>query len=67
MKLTIKKHPSIGTNEAFVGDLMVGIFEQMTPGSDTYSFMTKCSHDKLTGDHYIAIGKGLNKLNSTVS
>lgn len=63
MKLLVKKHPANGADEAFVGSLKLGIFEQMTPGSDLYSFMTNCSHDKLTGDHYIAIGEHLNELN----
>ena len=63
MVLVVKKHKTIGTNEAFVDGVMVGVFEQMNPDNDTYSFMSKCSHDKLTGDHYIAIGQNLNKLN----
>jgi hypothetical protein len=66
MLLKTVKHPSTGINEAFIGDLKVGVFEQMNPDNDVYSFMTKCAHDKLTGDHYIAIGKHLNKLNATV-
>ncbi|MGI2115563.1 hypothetical protein ACRWQL_00785 (plasmid) [Shewanella sp. HL-SH4] len=59
MELVIKQHPTIETNEAFVNGLMVGVFEQMNPDNDVYSFMSKCSHDKLTGHHYIAI---LNRL-----
>jgi len=66
MTLIVKKHQKIGTNEVFIDDLMVGVFEQMTPNNDIYSFMSKCSHDRLTGDHYIAIGEHLNKLNKTV-
>lgn len=66
MKLLIKKHPTIGTNEAFIDGLMVGMFEQMNPDNESYSFMSKCSHSKLTGDHYIAIGEHLNKLNKSV-
>ncbi|TVU70358.1 hypothetical protein FQP81_18050 [Pseudoalteromonas distincta] len=63
MALKVIKHPTTGTNEAFIDGLMVGVFEQMNPDNDTYSFMSKCSHDKLTGDHYIAVGEYLNKLN----
>lgn len=63
MALEIKKHPTIGTNEVYIDGLMVGVFEQMNPDDDVYSFMSKCSHDKLTGDHYIEIGEHLNKLN----
>ncbi|MEH6454751.1 MAG: hypothetical protein V7749_00385 [Cocleimonas sp.] len=66
MALVVKKHQKTGTNEVFIDALMVGVFEQMTPNNDTYSFMAKCSHDKLTGDHYIAIGEHLNKLNMAV-
>lgn len=44
---------------------MVGIFEQMNTDNELYSFMTKCSHDKLTGDHYLIIGEHLNKLNKS--
>jgi hypothetical protein len=66
MALTIKVHPTIGTNEAFIDGLMVGVFDQMNPDNDSYSFMSKCSHGKLTGDHYIAIGEHLNKLNNSI-
>lgn len=65
MEIVIKKHPTIGTNEVFIDGLMVGVFEQMNPDNDTYSFMSKCSHDKLTGDHYISIGQHLNQINNT--
>lgn len=63
MQVVIKKHPKTQVNEAFIDGLLVGVFEQMTPCSDAYSFMSKCSHDKLSGDHYIAIGQKLNELN----
>jgi hypothetical protein len=66
MALEIKKHKTIGTNEAYIDGLMVGVFEQMNPDNDNYSFMSKCSHDKLTGDHYIAIGEYLNELNGVL-
>lgn len=65
MKLIVKKDPNTGANEAFIDGLLVGYFEQMDPQNNTYSFMSKCSHDKLTGDHYIAIGERLNALNKT--
>ena len=64
MKVEIQKHPKTGVNEAFIEGLLVGVFEQMTPSSDVYSFMSKCSHEKLSGDHYIAIGQALNELNN---
>jgi len=63
MILQVKKHKTINIKEVFIDGLMVGIAEQMNPDNDTYSFMLKCSHDKLTGDHYIEIGKCLNEMN----
>lgn len=66
MEIVVKKHPKTSANEAFIDGLMVGFFEQMTPDNNLYSFMLKCSHDKLIGDHYILIGQQLNKLNKAL-
>lgn len=64
MELVIKIKKSTGANEAFIDGVFVGYFEQMNPDNDNWSFMFKCSHEKLTGDHYIAIGEHLNTLNN---
>jgi len=64
MQVVIKKCPKTETNEAFIDGLLVGVYEQITPCSDVFSFMSKCSHEKLSGDHYIAICQKLNELNS---
>lgn len=67
MKVEIVKNEKTHTKEAFIEDLLVGVFEQMTPQSDIYSFMSKCPHEKLTGSHYIAIGEKLQELNASKS
>ena len=66
MKLDVIAHPKSQVNEVFIDGLKVGVFEQMDR-QGPYSFMSKCSHEKLTGDHYILIGQHLNKLNSQAS
>lgn len=63
MKVEIKTHKGRGDTPLCLDDVIIGYFEQMTVGSNVYSFMVKCPHDTLTGDHYIAIGEHLNKIN----
>ena len=60
----VKGNPKTQANEVYVNGLMVGFFEQLDREKSSYSFMVKCSHEKLTGDHYIAIGTALNSFNS---
>lgn len=43
MKAKVIETTNTETNEVFVDGLLVGVFEQITPGSETYSFMSKCS------------------------
>ncbi len=64
IKIEIKKNPKTGANEAYVADSLIGFFEQMDPQKNTWSFMQKFPNDKMTGDHYIAIGEKLNGLNA---
>ena len=64
MIVEIKKHQKTSVNEVFIGGFLVGVFEKMNPDSGLFSFMSKCSHDRLTGDHYILIGQKLNEVNS---
>tara|TARA_Y100000310_G_scaffold31397_1_gene29775 strand:- start:125 stop:655 length:531 start_codon:yes stop_codon:yes gene_type:complete len=64
IKIEIKENPKTGANEAYVADSLVGFFEQMDPQENTWSFMQKFPNDKMTGDHYIAIGEKLNELNA---
>lgn len=66
MLIKVKLNKDTGAKEAYIDDRLIGYFEQMTPFDEKWSFMTKCSHDKLTGDHYIAIGKELNNLNNAI-
>ncbi|MBB1294657.1 MULTISPECIES: hypothetical protein [unclassified Pseudoalteromonas] len=63
MTIEVKTNINTGAKEAYFNGKLIGYFEQMTPFDDAWSFMSKCSHDELTGDHYIAIGNELNKLN----
>lgn len=63
MQIKVKTNEKTDAKEAYIEGKLIGYFEQITPSNDKWSFMTKCSHDNLTGDHYIAIGNELNKLN----
>jgi hypothetical protein len=63
MTIEVKTNINTDAKEAYFNGKLIGYFEQMTPFDDAWSFMSKCSHDELTGDHYIAIGNELNKLN----
>jgi hypothetical protein len=63
MQIEVKVNQNTEAKEAYIDGELIGYFEQVTPFDDTWSFMAKFSHDKLTGDHYIAIGNELNKLN----
>lgn len=65
MKIEVVQHPATQVNEAFINGLKVGVFEQIDPENNSYSFFSRCPQEKLTGDHYIAIGQYLNKLNAT--
>lgn len=62
--IQVKENPNTGANEAYVGDSLIGFFEQMDPMESTWSFMQKFPNSKMTGDHYIAIGNKLNELNA---
>lgn len=64
MMVEVKCNPKTQANEVYVDGLMVGFFEQLDRENSSYSFMVKCSHEKLTGDHYIAIGTALNSINT---
>jgi hypothetical protein len=64
MILTVKSNPKNYAKEVFIDELKVGIFEQMNSNSNLYSFMSTCPNERLTGDHYIIIGKHLNMYNA---
>lgn len=64
MKLVVIAHPKTGVKEAFIDGLKVGVFEQLDSESEKISFVSGCSHEKLSGDHYILIGQHLKSLNS---
>lgn len=63
LNVEVKTHPKTGINEVFVDGMKVGVFEQLNTDSPLCSFVSCCSHEKLTGDHYIAIGQALNLYN----
>lgn len=60
IKVGIVENVDIVDLKVIIGGVDFGSFEQL-PGSD-YFYCSKLQH-KLTGDHYIAIGEALNKIN----
>lgn len=60
MKVNVVKNKSTHTLEVFIEGVNFGVFEELDEG--VYSYFPKLQ-DRLTGDHYIAIGKALRKLN----
>ena len=64
MKVEVIPHPKTGANELYIDGIICGMVEQVSLDGESYSFMPTCPHERLTGDHYIAIGKQLNKMNN---
>ena len=53
MKLKVIMNTRNKSEEVFIDGINVGIFERLNLDSKAYSFMSNCSLEKLTGDHYI--------------
>lgn len=60
MKVHVIKNEGTETLEVFIAGTNFGVFGKLDEG--VYSYFPKLQ-DRLTGDHYIAIGKALRKLN----
>ncbi|MGK2231305.1 MAG: hypothetical protein ACI92O_000463 [Colwellia sp.] len=65
MKLKVIMNTRNKSEEVFIDGINVGIFERLNLDSKAYSFMSNCSLEKLTGDHYILIGRHLNLHNAS--
>lgn len=60
MEVKVVKTSSTRLHTVVIDGVDFGDFDELDVG--TYSYFPK-KQDKLTGDHYIAIGKALNELN----
>jgi hypothetical protein len=61
MKIEVLKTSNTRLHTVVIDGVDFGDFDELDVG--TYSYFPK-KQDKLTGDHYIAIGKALNELNN---
>ena len=55
----------VGTLNVVIDTVNFGVFDQINTDNNMYSYFPRKT-DKLTGDHYIAIGKALNEINKGV-
>lgn len=62
MKTVLVKNTKTGVIDVFVNEICFGAFDILD--GDLYRYFPK-RNDQLTGDHYIAIGESLNKINNT--
>lgn len=61
MKVTITENPRNGSVAISIGDLKLGSFDEM---DGRYSYYPSNTH-RMSGDHFIAIGKALNSYNKS--
>lgn len=61
MKIKVVKTSSTRLHTVVIDGVDFGDFDELVIG--TFSYFPK-KQDRLTGDHYIAIGKALNELNN---
>lgn len=62
MKVEIVENKKLGLFEVVIDGVNFGVFEDSQ--SEQYAFFPR-RQDRLTGDHYIAIGNELNKINKS--
>jgi len=61
MNVEITIQEGTGVKSLLIDGAVVGVFDKLC--GENYSFFSR-REDSLTGDHYIEIGKALNKINS---
>lgn len=62
MEIKVVKTSSTRLHTVLIDGVDFGDFDELDKG--TFSYFPK-KQDRLTGDHYIAIGNALNELNKT--
>jgi len=62
MSIKIVEDAALGLFNIILGDKNVGVFTQLD--NNVYSYFPRLQ-ERLTGDHYIEIGKALNDINKT--
>lgn len=60
-KVEIATQEGTGVKSLLIDGVVVGVFDKLC--GDRYSFFSR-REDSLTGDHYIEIGKALNRMNT---